>query len=547
MNSVCILSKIMLDILSRPGIFSPVVVKVEKTREELEAENFRLRQELNSVKLSNEDLRAKVQALQRRTYGRRSEKLDPNQLLFEFAKLAEEATKELEEESKEASEVADEEPEAPAKKKKPRRGRKPIPENLPRKREVLEPREEERVCAGCHTEKVAIGEKVTEELEYVPARLYVREIVRVSYACPHCKEGVVTPALPPRPIDRGRPGPGLLAHVAVSKYADHLPLYRQEKIFEREGIELSRKTLCHWLGEVAGLLEPLYDVLRSDILRAKCVQADETPVQVMDPSFPGRTRRGYLWAYAKPWAEVVFDFTSTRSRDGPSQFLKGYSGVLQTDAYSGYNEVLRSGGITHLGCWAHARRGFYAARGEAPEETHVILGAIQALYRIERRAKDAGVSPQARAELRRAEAVPILETLLALIGDLSGKVLPRSKLGEAVGYALNQWSSLVRYVEVGEAEIDNNSIEHAIRAIAIGRKNWLFLGDPQGGGLRAEVLYSLLGTCRRLEVNPFEYLRDVIDRVSTHPHSRIAELLPRAWKAARAEGAPPALATTSAS
>jgi hypothetical protein len=332
----------------------------------------------------------------------------------------------------------------------------------------------------------------------------------------------------------------------VSKYADHLPLYRQEKIFERGGIELSRQTLCHWMGEVAGLLEPLYDALKAFILGSTFVQGDETPVQVMDPSYPGRTRRGYLWGYARPWAEVVFDFTSTRSRDGPSRFLKGYSGVLQTDAYSGYNEVVRTGGITHVGCWAHARRGFYAAKGEAPEEARVILGAIQALYRIERRAKEAGLSPEGRAELRKAEATPVLETILALIQDLSGKVLPRSKLGEAIGYALAQWPTLTRYVEIGEAEIDNNSLEHAIRTVAVGRKNWLFLGDPQGGGLRAEVLYSLLGTCRRLEVNPFEYLRDVIDRVSTHPHSRIAELLPRAWKAARAPSAA-LLATTSAS
>ena len=522
-----------------------MVAKVEKTKEELEVENFRLQQKLHALELANEHLRAKLEAALRKLYGRRSEKLDPNQLLFEFVELGEEAERELEEESKESSLEADDDPEPPRRKKR-RRGRNPIPENLPRKREVIEPSPEERICAGCHGEKAPIGEKVTEELEFIPAEFYVREIVRVSYACPHCKEGVVTPALPPRPIERGRPGPGLLAHIAVSKYADHLPLYRQEKIFERGGVDLSRQTLCHWMGEVAGLLEPLYDALKAFILAARFVQADETPVQVMDPSYPGRTRQGYLWVYARPWAEVVFDFTSTRSRDGPSRFLKGYSGVLQTDAYSGYNEILRTGRITHVGCWAHARRGFYKAKGEAPQEARVILGAIQKLYRIERRAKEAGLSPQARAELRKAEAAPVLEILLVFIQDLSGKVLPRSKLGEAVGYALAQWPTLIQYVECGEAEIDNNSVENAIRAVAVGRKNWLFLGDPQGGGLRAEVLYSLLGTCHRLGVNPFEYLRDVIDRVSTHPHSRIAELLPRAWKSLRApNGTAPAMTAAS--
>ena len=312
-----------------------MVVKVERTKEELEAENFRLQQKLHALELANEHLRAKLEAALRKLYGRRSEKLDPNQLLFEFVELGEEAEKELEEESKETSTEADDDPEPPRKRR--RRGRNPIPENLPRKREVIEPSPEERICAGCHGEKAPIGEKVTEELEFIPAEFFVREIVRVSYACPHCKEGVVTPALPPRPIERGRPGPGLLAHIAVSKYADHLPLYRQEKIFERGGIDLSRQTLCHWMGEVAGLLEPIYDALKAFILGSTFVQADETPVQVMDPSYPGRTRRGYLWVYAKPWAEVVFDFTPTRSRDGPSRFLKGYSGVLQLLSPSGHS------------------------------------------------------------------------------------------------------------------------------------------------------------------------------------------------------------------
>jgi transposase len=509
-----------------------VVSEVVKTKGELENEIFQLRQENHALKVANEDLRAKLEALLRRIYGRRSEKLDPNQVLFDFMELGEEASKEIEAEESSATTSEDEEVETVVRKKKGRR-RNPIPPELPRRREVIEPSAEERICTSCNFEKTPIGKKVTEELEFIPAQVFVREIVRVSYACPKCHEGVVTPPLPPRPIEKGRPGPGLLSHIAVSKYADHLPLYRQEKIFERAGLELSRQTLCHWLGEIAGLLEPLVDAMKAEILRSPLVQADETPVQVMDPSFPGRTRRGYLWAYTVPWAEVVFDFTSTRRKEGPTSFLKTYRGFLQADGYSGYDEVFRSGRIAHVGCWAHARRGFYAAKGEAPKETLVLLGAIQKLYRLEREAKEAGLSSERRVELRRREARPILDVILLLIQDLSRKALPQSKLGKAIQYTLGEWSALERYVEVGEAEIDNNSVEHAIRSVALGRKNWLFLGDPAGGGLRAEVLYSLIGTCKRLQVNPFEYLRDVIDRVSTHPHSRIAELLPRNWSRSR--------------
>ena len=234
---------------------------------------------------------------------------------------------------------------------------------------------------------------------------------------------------------------------------------------------------------------------------------------------------------------MVFDFQSSRARAGPTSFLSGFKGHLQTDGYSGYNEIIRLRSIVRIACWAHTRRGFYKAKAFHLQECTLILGLIQKLYHIEREAKAAGLDCAAKVDLRRREATGILEALKLAIADASGKVLPESLLGKAAQYALHRWDELTRYVEVGEAEIDNNSVENAIRAVAVGRKNWLFLGHPEGGGLRAEVFYSLIGSCQRLGANPYEYLKDVIHRVSTHPASRVQELIPRFWLAERQKAA----------
>lgn len=500
------------------------------------------RLEIEHLAIERDSLKYKLQEALRRIYGRRSEKIDPNQLLFDFMKLGEEASKEIEaEEAQEtalaAAAVEGEESQGERKRRK-HRGRNPLPKDLPVREEIHGPTPEEVICpCGCGLPMVVIGEKVTEELEYEPSHCYIRRIRRPVYACRKEHEHVLVAELPPRPIDRGRPGPGLLAHLAVSKYGDHLPLYRLERIFERSGLELSRKTMCDWLGDTAGLLEPIVEAQSAWLLARRFLQADEVPVQVMDPSFPGRTKRGYLWAYTSPWEEVVFDFQMSRAREGPTKFLRDFAGELQTDGYLGYNEIVRLRRIQRLGCWAHVRRGFHKARAYHPLEANVILGLIQKLYLIEREAKTAGIPPEARVELRRRESLPILEALKVAIGAAASKVLPESLLGKATQYALGRWGELTRYVEVGEAEIDNNSVENAIRAIALGRKNWLFLGSPEGGGLRAEVFYSLIVTCNRLGANPFEYLKDVIARVSTHPASRVQELLPRFWLAERQQAA----------
>ena len=520
----------------------------------LEKEALALREKASAAAEENRVLRLKNENLERerdaalyklhdalqRLYGRRSEKFEnPDQLILEFVKLGEEASKEIEgEDAERAALEAQAEEEVVVVRRKKHRGRNPLPKDLPVREEVIEPSAEEKCCpCGCGIPMVKIGEKVTDELEYEPARCYIRRLIRPVFACAKKHETVVVAPLPPRPIDRGRPGPGLLAHLAVSKYGDHLPLYRLEQIFARSGLVLSRKTMCRWLGEVAGLLEPLVDAQAQWLLEKGFLQADETPIQVMDPSLPGKTRRGYLWAYGIPWAEVVFDFRSSRARAGPSEFLAKFKGHLQTDGYAGYDEIVRLRSIVRLACWAHARRMFHKAKPYHQKDCLLILGMIQKLYRIEREAKDAGLDPAAKVELRRKEAVPLLELLKVMIQSAAAAVLPESLLGKAAQYAIARWTELTRYVEVGELEIDNNSIENAIRPVAIGRKNYLFLGSPDGGGLRAEVFYSLIGTCKRLGINPFEYLRDVIDRVSTHPASRVQELLPRFWLAARQQAA----------
>jgi transposase len=503
-----------------------------------------LENENKALRLKNEKLESRLDAVTvkladalRRLYGRSSEKFEnPDQIIFEFMKLGEEASKELEVEEAEraAQESLVEEEEEVVVRKKKHRGRNPLPSDLPVREERIEPTPEDLVCpCGCGLPMVEMGEKVTDELEYEPAQCYIRRIRRPVFVCAKHHESVVVAPLPPRPIDRGRPGPGLLAHLAVSKYGDHLPLYRLEQIFARSGLNLSRKTICRWLGEVAGLLEPLVDAQAQWLLEQGYLQADETPIQVMDRSLPGRTRRGYLWVYGIPWAEVVFDFQSSRARAGPTKFLAKFKGHLQTDGYAGYDEIVRLRSINRLACWAHARRGFFKAKRHHPKDCVLILGLIQKLYRIERDAKAAGLDPPAKVALRRKAAVPILELLKVLIQAAAETVLPESLLGKATQYVIGRWTELTRYVEVGELEIDNNSIENAIRPVAIGRKNYLFLGSPDGGGLRAEVFYSLIGTCKRLGINPFEYLRDVIDRVSTHPASRVRELLPRYWLASR--------------
>jgi transposase len=486
-----------------------------------------LAETLRQQVLLNARLQHQLEQLLRQRYGRSSERIDPAQLLL-FAR-----------EMLAAAEPTPPPPPPATPGPKPAgHGRKRLPGNLPRKRVIHDVPVEDRACPECGAERHKIGEEAREQLEYVPASLLVLEHIRPKYACQACAAHVVIAGRLPEPIEKGLPGVGLLAQVAVGKYADHLPLYRQEAIFRRQGVELSRSTLCDWMATTAELLEPLVRAMTRRILDSKVIQTDDTPVAVQDPGGRG-TKTGRLWVYrgdrANPF--LVYDYTPDRSAAGPERFLRDYrSGYLQSDAYAGYDR-LHARGLLAVGCWAHARRKFHEARTGDPGRAHAALAWIGRLYDVERRAKEQQLDEEARHALRQEHSRPILASFAAWLEAESAGVLPKSPIGEAIAYARSNGVALSRYLEAGYLAIDNNASENALRAVALGRKNWLFCGSDRGGRTAA-VLMSLTASCKALSVEPFAYLRDVLQRVSTHPNSRIAELLPDRWKAAESRDGP---------
>lgn len=400
--------------------------------------------------------------------------------------------------------------------------RHPLPASLPREEIIIEPQED---VSGLKK----IGADITEELEYTPGKLFVKRYIRPKYARPE-GEGVVIGALPSRPIDKGIPGPGLLAHVLISKFVDHLPLYRQRQQFRRQDVALSDSTLCGWVKASCGLLNPLYEALRSEILTAPYLMGDETPIRVLDSSQPGKCHLGYHWVYYAPLAKLAyFDYQPSRSRDGPQQMLKNFLGYLQTDGYAAYEAITCRSEVTAVGCWAHGRRYFVEAQDSDGERAEWMLSQIQQLYQIERQAREASSSHDERYRLRQESAQPILITIKAWLDQQVRQVLPKSALGKAIGYTLGQWSKLEKYVSDGRLEIDNNLIENAIRPVALGRKNYLFAGSHEGAK-RAALIYSLVATAKLHGVEPFAYLKDILNRTADHPRSRVAELLPQNWK-----------------
>ena len=470
-------------------------------------------------------LQHQVEKLLRWRYGPSRERVDVNQL-FMFAVGLGGTDQDIASGRREA---------APRKARCKGHGRGRLPKDLERKRVEYDLAEEEKHCPECRGELRAFGEEVSERLEYVPASLYVIEEVCRKYACRNgCT--VVTATKPMQPIEKGLPGPGLLAHVVVSKYADHLPLHRQEGMFKREGVKLSRKTMCDWMGRCAELVRPVFEEMKKRVLASKVLQTDDTPVGVLDPELT-RTKTGRIWTYVGDGEHpyTVYDYTPNRSRDGPDTFLEDFSGFLQADAYSGYDGLYRDPEreITEVACWAHARRKFYDAQSSDLMRSMVMLAYIRLLYDVEREARDRAMAGRGRLELRLEKSVPILEDMEAYLKREQVQVLPKSPEGHAIAYALSNWQALVRYCQDGDLEIDNNGAERSLRGIAIGRKNWNFFGSDKGGHTAA-VLTSFIITCKRLQIDPFVYLRDIFDRISAHKQSRLEELLPDKWKAARA-------------
>jgi len=407
--------------------------------------------------------------------------------------------------------------------------RRPIPDHIPRNNVELLPPKDHCTCGGALRR---IGEDVTEELEYVPGRFVVNKITRPRFACKRCETFLQSP-LPSRPIERGRPGPGLLAHVLVNKYADHLPLYRQSQIFEREGIDLDRSTLADWVGKTTTLLSPLAEAIGKHVLKGKAIFTDDTPVNMLAPG-TGRTQTARLWVYARnesPWGGTVppaawYRFSPDRRGAHPKDHLSKFKGWMHADGYAGYEELYRSHGIREVACMAHVRRKFvdvHRSQGSATAEE--AIARIAQLYAIEKEVR--GSPPDQRARIRKAKAKPIFDDLQDWLYAQQPTISGKSPLATAIRYALTRMKRLTPYLTHGILEIDNNNAERGMRAIALGRKNYLFVGSP-AGGRAAAVAYTLIETAKLNSVDPQTWLADTIARIPDYKINRIQDLLP--WK-----------------
>ena len=471
-------------------------------------------------KIQLEKLRFEIARLKRMKYGRSSEQLDTQigQMQLTLEDL-------------EATLAETPEPLRPAPKQAPIKPvRRALPAHLPREDVV---HDSACTCPACGGTLRRLGEDVSEMLEYVPGRYKVVRHVRPKFSCAACQK-IVQASAPSRPIARGLAGPGFLAHVLVSKYADHLPLYRQSQIYAREGLDLDRSTLADWVGGASELLEPLVRSLGRYVMSATKLHGDDTPVPVLCPG-RGTTKQGRLWTYVRddrPAASteppaVLFRYSPDRKGERPKAHLTRFTGVLQADAYAGF-ERLYGERIQEAACWAHVRRKFYDIHvAHASPIAAEALDRIGRLYGIE--AEIRGRPPDERAEVRQARAGPELEALHAWLHTIVAKLSKKSELALAIRYALSRWNALTRYRDDGRLEIDNNAAERALRAVALGRKNWLFAGSDDGGE-RAAAIYSLLGTAKLNDLDPEAYLRYVLERIADHPINRIEELLP--WNVA---------------
>lgn len=407
-------------------------------------------------------------------------------------------------------------------------GRKHNPANLPRRREEIDLSEAEKVCPCCAGVRIKIGETIRERLDYTPASIFVREIAQFTYACRNCEQAAcdpqfAAPAFPPEPVPRSGVGAGLLAQVIVSKYVDHLPLYRQESIFARHGWPVSRTRLCDLVAACAAVLEPIYRAMITRLKKSFAIHADESPVKLLRPR-----RTAYAWLYlgdaANPY--TLFDVTPGRGEEYPAAFLAGYSGFVHADGYAGYNPIHGSG-ARHLGCWAHVRRKFVDARTNNAAKASEALAHIRTLYAVEQQILDEKLTGDAVVTRRQTRAGPILRTFGAWLDVEQRSALPKSPFGQAVSYAINQWPTLGRYLDDARFTIDNNVAERAVRPLAVGRKNWLFVGGD-GGLPSAAVLMSLCASAKRHALNPWAYLTDVLTQLAAKP-ADVTHLLPDAW------------------
>ena len=569
--------------------------------EQLKAMILELLEIIRTTQRQRDGLQQRLDQLLRRLYGPRSERIRPDQpTLFEIDKTTDQPP------AASAPLTPVNDTSVPPNKKKRRgkpHGRRKLPENLRRERVEYDLCDAQKICPCCGEPRVKIGEDVSEQLDYVPASLFVRQHVCFKYACGKCGShgtttpklesatgdeevggagvdgptpvpavsgtvvsstednaqppaehasvnaspvrpvavscGIVTAQKPPQPIHKGLPGPGLLAYVAVSKYAHHLPLYRIEQIIAGHGHEISRGTLCGWVGAVAELLTPLYQLMLESVLSGRVVQCDETPVPVLAPD-RHKTKTGRLWGYhgdrERGRRFTVFDYRPDKSRAGPEAILEDYRGFLQADAANVFDGLYRPDEVIEVGCWAHCRRKFHEAQTTDALRSAAALAQIREFYKVEKEAKelierDALVGEAANAvrlRLRQEKTVAKLDEFYKWLEREKVNVLPQSPMGQAIAYAQNHAAALRRFTEHGFLEIDNNTMERGFRPVAVGRKNYLFFGNEEGGK-RAAVIYSLTYTCRDLGIDAFTYLRDVLERLPSTPASALPDLLADRW------------------
>jgi transposase len=393
-----------------------------------------------------------------------------------------------------------------------------LPSHLHREEHIIEPAED-------ITRARKIGEVVTEILEYTPGKFYVEKYVRPKYVLPE-EERIVIGELPTLPIPRGNAGAGLLAHLLISKFVDHLPFYRQAQQFKRQDIEIAESTISGWFTSSCRLLEPLYDRLVTRVRQSKYLMADETPIPVQTRDKPGSTHKGYHWVYYAPLEKLVcFDYRKGRGRDGPEEFLESFRGMLQTDGYNAYDIYEKKEGIILYGCMAHARRKFENSKDNDPKRAEYVLDLMRKLYMIEREARENNLSFDQRKELRIEQSLPILKELEKWMKEQLPEVLPKSSIGQAIAYTLGLWNRLTRYTDNGQVEIDNNLIENSIRPVALGRKNYLFAGSHEAAQ-QAAMIYSFLGTCKINKVEPYSWLKETVNRIPDQSIQKLDELLP---------------------
>jgi transposase len=505
----------------------------------LEAQQRRLEEQAEEIKL----LRQKLDALARRVFGVKSEKLDENQLLL-LLQMSKEPDGPLGGKgSGPEAELA--EPPRPnkASSQKPRDRKPRLPDHLPVIEEVIDP---EPVKASPQQWR-RIGEEVSERLDYEPARFLRRRTVRPKYVRRGELDAVpVIAPLPDSLLERSVVTPGLLAQIVVSKYCDHLPLYRQESIYwSRHEVWLPRQTLAEWVGLAADWLKPIYRQIREDVLEGGYVQIDETPIRYLEPGH-GKTKLGYLWTYGVPKEDVVFHWETSRAATCLDNIIPGdFSGTLQSDGYQAYRSFARSrdDAIVLAGCMAHVRRKFFEAQEQAPKVAGWILWQMRNLYTIESELRETRAGPNLRAAIRSSQSRMIMNrlhhTLVAL--KTSRRFLPRSLMGGAIDYALGQWSTLLVYLDDGRLEIDNNLIENAIRPTAVGKKNWLFIAEA-GAGERSAIIYTIIENCRRRGIDPYAYLKDVFTRLPSMTNWQVKEITPKAWAKQRGGSVPAAAA-----